>query len=184
MIQMVADEAQTLDEAYRKTVDGLRNLGWKDLELDSKKRGINASFESEKEVWEILLNFESKGSYEVCSRSSWKVQNETLDIVQHLVDKINNSNPEHYFRMNDNGSFEVKTTASIPDKNEFMESIKKSMVKNIQRYELYAGMLKRFVNIGPEYLENETEGFRLLLKAKSYSINNLDEHFITIDLKK
>ena len=37
---MVVDGALTLDEAYRETVAGLRNLGWNDLELDSKKRGI------------------------------------------------------------------------------------------------------------------------------------------------
>ncbi len=45
---MVTYEALTLDEAYRNAVDGLRELGWKDLALDSKKRGINASFEGKK----------------------------------------------------------------------------------------------------------------------------------------
>ena len=53
---MVVDGALTLDEAYRETVSSLRNLGWKDLELDSKIRGINASFEGENDIWE-LWNF-------------------------------------------------------------------------------------------------------------------------------
>ena len=111
----------TLDKAYRMTVDGLRNLGWKDLALDSEKRGINASFESPKDIWEILLSFSVEGEYEINSRSSWKIQNETSDIVQHLVQKINLSDSEHEFRMDDNGKFEVKTSAIIPDKNKFMD---------------------------------------------------------------
>ena len=45
---MVVDGALTLDEAYKETVVSLRNLGWKDLELDSKIRGINANFEGER----------------------------------------------------------------------------------------------------------------------------------------
>ena len=85
MIAMVGDGVMTLDKAYRMTVDGLRNLGWKDLALDSEKRGINASFESRKDIWEILLSFSVEGEYEINSRSSWKIQNETSDIVQHPV---------------------------------------------------------------------------------------------------
>ena len=60
MIAMVGDGVLTLDKAYKMTVDGLRNLGWKDLALDSEKRGINASFESRKDIWEILLKKSTK----------------------------------------------------------------------------------------------------------------------------
>ena len=181
---MSGDEVMTLDKAYRMTVDGLRNLGWKDLELDSKKRGINARCEGSKDTWEILLNFKVKGTYEVDSRSYWKIQNETSDIVQHLVEKINRDNPEHEFRMNDNGSFEVKTSAIITGKNRFMEEIKQSMISNTNAYESYAGMLKRFVNIGPEYLENETEDFRALMNTKFPLIKNQEEQIISVDLLK
>ena len=86
---MVVDGALTLDEAYRETVSSLRNLGWKDLELDSKIRGINASFEGENDIWELLINFQKKGKIGIISRSKWKVQNNTSDLVQHLVEKIN-----------------------------------------------------------------------------------------------
>ena len=48
---MVVDKVLTLDEAYRITVDGLRNLGWKDMALDSKNRGINSRFEGENDIW-------------------------------------------------------------------------------------------------------------------------------------
>ena len=181
---MVADEALTLDEAYRITVDGLRDLGWKDLELDAKKRGINASFRSSKNTWEILLDFCSQESYEVRSRSSWKVQHQTSDIVQHLVDKINKGNPKHDFRMNDKGSFEVKTTMNIPEKNGFMDGIKKTMISNIRAYESYAGMMERFVNTGAENLETETEGFRELMNTKLSPIKNQERHFIRVELQK
>ena len=184
MIRMVTYEALTLDEAYRNAVDGLRELGWKDLALDSKKRGINASFEGKKDTWEILLKFGSLKSYEVRSRSSWKVPNETADLVQHLVEKINQNNPEHDYRMNDNGSFEVKTTTKIPEREQFMENIKKSMISNIQGYDSYAEMLMRFVNIEPEHLEYETDGFRALMNTKFQSEKNHKEDFLYINLEK
>ena len=172
MIAMVGDEVITLDKAYRMTVDGLRKLGWKDLELDSRKRGVNVSCEGSKETWELLLNFSKKGTYEVYSRSSWKVQNEALDIVRKLVKKMNLGNPEHDFRMNENGSFEVKTSAIIAEKKRFMEGIEQSIITNTNAYESYAGMLRRFVNIKPEYLENETEDFKLLMDSKISSLKN------------
>ena len=184
MIAMVGDEVMTLDKAYRMTVDGLLKLGWKDLALDSKNRGINASFENSKDIWEILLSFCVEGEYEVNSRSSWKVQSETSDIVQHLVQKINLSNPEHDFRMNDNGSFEVNTSAIIPNKIRFLEGIKQSMISNIHAYESYAEMIKRFVNIGPEYLENETEDFRALMNTKLPLTENQVEQRISLNLQK
>ena len=183
-IRMSVDGALDSIEAYRRTVDGLRELGWKDLELDSKNRGINASFESPEDIWEILLNFEKDGMYEVQSRSSWKIGNEISDIVQHLVNKINQGNSTHDFRMNDNGAFEVKTRANISEEKEFMESIKKSMIENIQAYESYVGMLKRFVNIKPEYLDKETEGFKALMDSNYVPIRNEQEPLISINLQK
>ena len=99
MIPMVVDGALTLDEAYRETVSSLRNLGWKDLELDSKIRGINASFEGENDIWELLIHFQKKGKFGISSRSKWKVQNNTSDLVQHLLEKINQNNSKHDFRM-------------------------------------------------------------------------------------
>ena len=184
MIAMVGDGVMTLDKAYKMTVDGLRNLGWKDLALDYEKRGINASFESRKDIWEILLSFSVEGEYEINSRSSWKIQNETSDIVQHLVQKINQSDSEHEFRMDDNGKFEVKTSAIILDKNKFMEGIRQSIISNIHAYESYVEMLKRFVNTEPEYLKNETEDFRALMDTELPLTENQVEQRISLDLQK
>jgi hypothetical protein len=86
--------------------------------------------------------------------------------------------------MNDNGAFEVKTRANISEKKEFMKSIKKSMIENIQAYESYVGMLKRFVNIKPEYLDKETEGFKALMDSNYVPIRNEQEPLISINLQK
>ena len=184
MISMVVDEALTLNEAYKETVHSLENLGWKDLQLDSERRGINASFEGENDIWELLINFQKKGKFGISSRSKWKVQNNTSDLVQHLVGKINQNNSKHDFRMNDNGSFEVRTTADILERYVFIDGVKRAMINNIKAYESYASMVKRFVNIGPEYLERETEGFRTLVNSKFESIDNKEEQFIRLDLQK
>jgi hypothetical protein len=40
------------------------------------------------------------------------------------------------------------------------------------------------VNIGPEYLEKETEGFRALVNSKFESIDNQEEQLIRLDLQK
>ena len=181
---MAVDEVLTLDKAYKKAVNGLRELGWKDLELDSKKKGNNASFESSKDIWEILLGFDSHESYEVRSRSSWKIQSDASDIAQHLVDKINQGNPEHDFKMNDDGSFEVKTMSSIMQKEIFMDNIKKSMLNNIHAYESYVEMMKRFVNVESKHLEKETEGFRALMDTEFSPIANNDEQYIRLNLQK
>jgi hypothetical protein len=184
MIPMVVDEALTLDEAYKETVAGLEKLGWKDLHLDSGRRGINASFEGEKDIWELLIHFQKKGKFEISSRSKWKVRNNTSDLVQHLVEKINQNNSKHDFRMNDNGSFEVNTSADILERYVFIDGMKRAMINNIKAYESYASMVKRFVNIGPEYLEKETEGFRALVNSKFESIDNQEEQLIRLDLQK
>ncbi len=184
MISMVVDEALTLNEAYKETVHSLENLGWKDLELDSKRRGINASFEGENDIWELLIYFQDKSKLGIISRSKWKVQNNTSDLVQNLVEKINKNNSKHDFRMNDNGSFEVRTTADILERYVFIDGVKRAMINNIKAYESYASMVKRFVNIGPEYLERETEGFRTLVNSKFESIDNKEEQFIRLDLQK
>ena len=181
---MVVDKVLTLDEAYRITVDGLRNLGWKDMALDSKNRGINSRFEGEDDIWELLIHFHTKEMYQVISRSSWKVNNNTSDLVQHLVEKIDTDNSKHVFRMNDNGSFEVKTTTNIPEKIVFLEELKKTMISNIHAYESYAGMLKRFVNIGPKFLDKETEDFRALITSKNQSMMIQNEELIRLKLQK
>ena len=72
MILMVVDGALTLDEAYMETVSSLRILGWKDLELDSKIRGINASFEGENDIWELLIHFQKKANLELVQDQSGK----------------------------------------------------------------------------------------------------------------
>ena len=86
--------------------------------------------------------------------------------------------------MDDNGKFEVKTSAIIPDKNKFMEGIKQPIISNIHAYESYAEMIKRFVNIGPEYLENETEDFRALMNTKLPLTENQVEQRISLNLQK
>ena len=184
MISMEVDKGMTLDEAYRNTVDGLRELGWKDLALDSKRKGINARFEGENDIWELLIHFHEEGNYRISSRSTWKVQNNTSDLVQHLVEKINHGNHKHDFRMNDNGSFEVKTSVNILEKYHFFEGMKKVMISNIRAYESYASMLKRFVNITPEYLDMETEGFRALISSKNPPSAIQDEELIRLNLQK
>ena len=184
MISMEVDKGMTLYEAYRNTVDGLRELGWKDLALDSKRKGINARFEGEDDIWELLIHFHKEGKYLISSRSTWKVQNNTSDLVQHLVEKINRGNHKHDFRMNDNGSFEVKTSANILEKHHFFEEMKKVMIRNIRAYESYASMLKRFVNITPEYLDMETEGFRALISSKNPPSTIQDEELIRLNLQK
>ena len=86
--------------------------------------------------------------------------------------------------MSDNGSFEVRTTADILERYVFIDGVKRAMINNIKAYESYASMVKRFVNIGPEYLERETEGFRTLVNSKFESIDNKEEQFIRLDLQK
>ena len=184
MVSMEVDRVMTLDKAYRTTIDGLRELGWKDLALDSKRKGINARFQGENDIWELLIHFRNEGNYLITSRSTWKVQNNTSDLVQHLVEKINHGNPKHDFRMNDRGSFEVKTSANILDKSHFFEEMKGVMISNIQAYESYSSMLKRFVNITPEYLKKETEGFRALISSKNPSKNIQDDEIIRLNLQK
>ena len=45
-------------------------------------------------------------------------------------------------------------------------------------------MLKRFVNITPEYLDVETEGFRALISSKNPSKNIQDDEIIRLNLQK
>jgi hypothetical protein len=86
--------------------------------------------------------------------------------------------------MNDNGSFEVKTSANILERYHFFEGMKKVMISNIRAYESYASMLKRFVNITPEYLDMETEGFRALISSKNPPSAIQDEELIRLNLQK
>jgi hypothetical protein len=45
-------------------------------------------------------------------------------------------------------------------------------------------MLKRFVNIKPEYLDKETEGFKALMDSNYVPIRNEQEPLISINLQK
>ena len=61
------------------------------------------------------------------------------------------------------------------------------MISNIHAYESYAEMIKRFVNIGPEYLENETEDFieiKADLKVGKRFINETYSSLVLYSKKK
>ena len=116
------------------------------------------------------------------------IEKKPIAIIQRMKQKkwirINQNNSKHDFRMNDNGSFEVNTSAEILERYVFIDGLKRAMINNIKAYESYASMVKRFVNIGPEYLEKETEGFRALVNSKFESIDNQEEQLIRLDLQK
>ena len=54
----------------------------------------------------------------------------------------------------------------------------------VHAYESYAGMLKRFVNIGPKFLDKETEDFRALVTSKNQSMMIQNEELIRLKLQK
>jgi hypothetical protein len=157
-------------DAYKLAVDGFRMYGWKDLGLDQNKRGINSFFESDTEKWEVLIGFFSDSEFEIRCRSIWKLNKDSKTFGEKLIQKVNASEPRFDFILNNNGSFEVKTTNQIPHEDGFMDLIRASVIDNIDAYESYSSLFRN--------LPNETK-----FKSNYQELNYVEELTPTSSLK-
>jgi len=72
--------------------------------------------------------------------------------------------------LNNNGSFEVKTTNQIPHEDGFMDLIRALVIDNIDAYESYSSLFRN--------LPNETK-----FKSKYQELNYVEELIPTSSLK-